>query len=154
MNNELIKRAEAWLDASVDFEEGLVDMAQTNALIQALLQALKAIPTVDPDMPTQQLKLHMGELTAQEERIALAAIRWAGGVKAVPERGMQWLKYPDNTPADDDHCVVAWYNSMTSGFWYDESQYRKGRECFPDYNDDRQPDYYALITPPSTNGEG
>ena len=32
---------------------------------------------IDPDMPSQELRLHMGELTAQEERTARAAIRWA-----------------------------------------------------------------------------
>lgn len=32
---------------------------------------------LDPDMPTQELRLHMGELTAQEVRTARAAIRWA-----------------------------------------------------------------------------
>ena len=32
---------------------------------------------LNPDMPTQQLRLHMGELTAQEVRVARAAIRWA-----------------------------------------------------------------------------
>lgn len=32
---------------------------------------------LDPDMPTQQLRLHMGELTASEVRVARAAIRWA-----------------------------------------------------------------------------
>lgn len=32
---------------------------------------------LNPDMPAQELRLHMGELTAQEERTARAAIRWA-----------------------------------------------------------------------------
>jgi hypothetical protein len=32
---------------------------------------------LDPDMPAQQLRLHMGEMTAQEMRTARAAIRWA-----------------------------------------------------------------------------
>lgn len=32
---------------------------------------------LDPDMPAQELRLHMGEITAQEERTARAAIRWA-----------------------------------------------------------------------------
>lgn len=31
---------------------------------------------IDPDMPAQQLRLHMGEMTAQEMRTARAAIRW------------------------------------------------------------------------------
>lgn len=36
---------------------------------------------LDPDMPTQELLLHMGELSANEIRVARAAIRWANGVK-------------------------------------------------------------------------
>lgn len=32
---------------------------------------------LDPDMPAQKLRLHMGELTEQEERTARAVIRWA-----------------------------------------------------------------------------
>ncbi|CAM6005672.1 unnamed protein product [Sphagnum balticum] len=32
---------------------------------------------LDPDMPTQELRLHMGELTASEVRVARAAIAWA-----------------------------------------------------------------------------
>lgn len=32
---------------------------------------------IDPDMPAQQLRMHMGEMTAQEMRTAKAAIRWA-----------------------------------------------------------------------------
>jgi hypothetical protein len=43
--------------------------------IRAALQPKDGL--LDPDMPTQELKLHMGEMTAQEERTARAAIRWA-----------------------------------------------------------------------------
>ena len=32
---------------------------------------------LDPEMPTQQLRLHMGELTSNELRVARAAIAWA-----------------------------------------------------------------------------
>lgn len=32
---------------------------------------------LNPDMPTQELRLHMGELTNDEVRVARAAIRWA-----------------------------------------------------------------------------
>lgn len=32
---------------------------------------------LDPDMPAQELRLHMGELTASELRVARRAIRWA-----------------------------------------------------------------------------
>lgn len=42
---------------------------------------------LDPDMPAQKLRLHMGEMTAQEERTARAAIRWANSVAG--ERGAE-----------------------------------------------------------------
>ena len=32
---------------------------------------------LDPDMPAQEMRLHMGEMSAQEMRTARAAIRWA-----------------------------------------------------------------------------
>lgn len=32
---------------------------------------------LDPDMPASELRLHMGELSAEEVRVARAAIRWA-----------------------------------------------------------------------------
>ena len=32
---------------------------------------------INPDMPTQELLLHMGEMTASEIRAARSAIRWA-----------------------------------------------------------------------------
>jgi hypothetical protein len=34
---------------------------------------------INPDMPDAELRLHMGELTANELRVARAAIRWAQG---------------------------------------------------------------------------
>lgn len=40
---------------------------------------------LDPDMPAQQLRLHMGEMDAQEERTARAAIRWANTRQNVRE---------------------------------------------------------------------
>lgn len=44
---------------------------------------------LDPDMPAQQLRLHLGEMTAGEERVARAAIRWAnsrhGAAKFIKE---------------------------------------------------------------------
>lgn len=35
---------------------------------------------LDPEMPAQEMRLHMGEMTAQEMRTARAAIRWANNV--------------------------------------------------------------------------
>lgn len=39
--------------------------------------AFPALEPLDPDMPDQELRLHMGELTAQEMRVVRAAIRLA-----------------------------------------------------------------------------
>ena len=38
---------------------------------------LRGNSLLDPDMPTQELRLHMGELTGDEVLVARAAIRWA-----------------------------------------------------------------------------
>ena len=54
---------------------------------QAVLEAYEAAksveqvtPLLNPDMPAQELRLHLGELTAQEERTARAVIRWANSI--------------------------------------------------------------------------
>lgn len=44
--------------------------------IRSALTAGQAVK-LDPDMPTQELLLHMGELSEDEILIARAAIRWA-----------------------------------------------------------------------------
>lgn len=36
---------------------------------------------LDPNMPAQELRLHMGELTASEVRTARAAIAWANSAQ-------------------------------------------------------------------------
>ena len=36
---------------------------------------------LNPDMPVQELRLHMGELTDSEVRVARAAIRWANSYR-------------------------------------------------------------------------
>ena len=38
---------------------------------------LPTTPLLNPDMPAQELRLYMGELTASEVRVARAVIRWA-----------------------------------------------------------------------------
>ena len=46
----------------------------------AMLRACKGVTVpdaLDPDMTAQALKLHMGEMSAAEQRTARAAIRWA-----------------------------------------------------------------------------
>ena len=46
---------------------------------------------LDPDMPAQELRLCLGEMTAQEMRTARAAIRWANATMArqSPTRGTE-----------------------------------------------------------------
>lgn len=41
---------------------------------------MKRSELLDPDMPAEELRLHMGEMSAQEMRTARAAIRWANAV--------------------------------------------------------------------------
>lgn len=43
-------------------------------------------PLLDPDMPAQELRLHMGELTSREMLVARAAIRWANSTRRVRYR--------------------------------------------------------------------
>lgn len=43
---------------------------------------------LDPDMPAAVMRLHMGEMTAQEMRTARAAIRWANSrIGRTPDAG-------------------------------------------------------------------
>jgi hypothetical protein len=67
---------------------GLVAEADDIAMrdYETILKALRATPgsRLDPDMPTQELRLHMGELSADEMRVARAAIAWANSVNATP----------------------------------------------------------------------
>jgi len=41
---------------------------------------------LDPDMPASEMRLHMGEMSAQEMRTARAAIRWANSAVS-PKQG-------------------------------------------------------------------
>ena len=57
---------------------------------------------LDPDMPDQEMRLHMGELTAQEMRTARAAIRWANsqrGIRRCPVAGIS-----DDDPECPNEC--------------------------------------------------
>lgn len=55
---------------------------------------------LDPKMPAQELRLHMGELTSDEMRVARAAIEWANA-RATPE--------PDKCPRGDDCDMTVAY---------------------------------------------
>jgi hypothetical protein len=64
---------------------------------------------VDPEMPEQEPKLHMGELTAQEVRTARAAIQWASSQRPETrffnvyyENGTAWFElYPTKERANN-----------------------------------------------------
>ena len=58
------------------------------------------IKELDPDMPVDQLRLHMGELTAQEIRTARAAIRWAN--KVAQQRLEQMKGVQGSTPSQQE----------------------------------------------------
>lgn len=45
---------------------------------------------LNPDMPSDELRLHMGELTPTEIRVARAAIRWAN-TRATPAMGPEMV---------------------------------------------------------------
>lgn len=53
---------------------------------------------LDPEMPDQELRLHMGELSAAEVRVARAAIRWANSQILHP----QFIETFTNSPVDKD----------------------------------------------------
>jgi hypothetical protein len=47
---------------------------------------------IDPDMPADQLRLHMGELTPREMNVARAAIRWVNSTSKDPQELVNALK--------------------------------------------------------------
>ena len=55
--------------------------------------------SLDPDMPPQELRLHMGELTASEIPVARAAIRWANSAIRLGERGARNCTAAQNNEA-------------------------------------------------------
>lgn len=64
--------------ANPSFESFLAGV-QWHAAPQAQSVANKEI--LDPDMPMQELRLHMGEISNSESLVAKAAIRWANSAK-------------------------------------------------------------------------
>ena len=70
---------------------------------------------LNPDMPTQELRLHMGELTTDEVLVARAAIRWANSQQEarVPLSDDQidairftWTKLPQAPTGRDDFVNI------------------------------------------------
>lgn len=54
-------------------------------------------PSLNPDMPTAELKLHMGEMTVSEALVARAAIRWANScAKPVSQPATRKAKWYEN----------------------------------------------------------
>lgn len=52
---------------------------------------------LDPDMPDQEMRLHMGELTADETRVARAAIRWANTKAKMRVLRVKLLEWTEDT---------------------------------------------------------
>ena len=72
----------------------------TNEDVKGIISS--EISLLNPNMSEQGLRLHMGEMTAQEARTARAAIRWANSVAkgrtlidARPKREICWVPVPD-----------------------------------------------------------
>lgn len=55
----------------------MLDQCEGEIVPQPTPPAEGETAALDPEMPAQELRLHMGELTAKELRVARAAIRWA-----------------------------------------------------------------------------
>lgn len=94
----LAEALEAWRDAVQN--RGFVSVAhqwinkgeQALARVPAMLEMAayhivdaNKMVLLDPDMPDQELRLHMGELTADEMLVARAAIRWANSKAEEPQ---------------------------------------------------------------------
>jgi predicted RNA-binding Zn-ribbon protein involved in translation (DUF1610 family) len=62
-----------------------IDANESRAIAAWNTRHQEAIPQLDPDMPADEMRLHMGELSASEIRVARAAIRWANTAReAIP----------------------------------------------------------------------
>jgi len=78
--------------------QGLLELLGSIPSLQMLGEKVEAgstpapapIHLLDPDMPAQELRLHMGEMTDQELLTARAAIGWANSVA----RGIPPYKWP------------------------------------------------------------
>lgn len=81
MNNlaELIERADKWLQYRDSVGSNTrITVASVGELVKAMRDHISSMgEPLDPDMPVQKLRLHMGELTASEVRVARAVIAWA-----------------------------------------------------------------------------
>lgn len=61
-----------------DFHDALKEGIQGYKMMEANTEASSNLyQLLNPDMPDQELRLHMGELTVSEVRVARAAIAWA-----------------------------------------------------------------------------
>lgn len=77
----------------------------TEARIAALeAQLAERVKLLDPDMPAQQLRMHLGEMTAQELRTARAAIRLANSalsaLEATPPAPPGWSRETEDDGSD------------------------------------------------------
>ncbi|NOG70491.1 hypothetical protein [Roseicella sp. DB1501] len=78
-----------------------VEFDLAKASLARLREQMLTVP-LDPDMPAQELRLHMGELTADEMRVARDAIRWANtGRSAAKAEPIEGIEQADNTLIGD-----------------------------------------------------
>lgn len=112
---------------------------------------LPAAPVaVDPDMPTQQLRLHMGELTASEVRVARAAIRWANSQRQLPAQ--EW-KPIDTAPKDGAPVIVGRKNASSQAYWEQSTILPEGGwweicGCGPGVNEFKDPTHWMPLRKP------
>lgn len=71
---DILRRHNKWRRGEKGYYMG--DVKELGEAIDLAVLALGA-KLLNPDMPAQELRLHMGELTTDEMLVARAAIRWA-----------------------------------------------------------------------------
>lgn len=118
---EIVDAATAFLDC----QQNAKDLYKK---LDAVKWGLKPVyrELLDPDMPAQAMRLHMGEITANEMRVARAAIAWAN-TKAMH----QWLTKEQfdalelHQHADNQQCEQWFYNNMPHHLWREYMAYKK-----------------------------
>lgn len=77
---------------------------------------------LDPNMPADQLRLHMGELTVNEALVARAAIAWANTRAPIPE-GYALMPVDDLKKIEDTVSFIYRNISERHGFPDETVQY-------------------------------
>lgn len=119
-----LKEASKGCGAIDEMDDGVLDRMRENTRAQ---NPVKPTAALDPDMPADELRLHMGELTPDEVLVARAAIRWANiqnPMKAVVVP-LVWKKISDTfyeaeTPFGSYYVT---FDSMYGWGWHYEETY-------------------------------